>query len=155
MTAQLKRQGISSFNWSFSSSLESIERITNVVQRGLDVHGLSQDVSEDIVCATTEAAINAIKHGNHSDPEKPVQITMRISDRLVVIRVKDQGTGFDPGSIPDPTSPENLLNASGRGIMMMHHLMDRVFIGSGREGTTLVMAKRRAMERAGLESEVA
>jgi len=76
--------------------------------------------------ALEEALINAIKHGNHYDPAKHVQIRCGICKDLVRVEIEDQGKGFDPASVPDPTDPENLESPCGRGIMLMRSFMSRV-----------------------------
>jgi serine/threonine-protein kinase RsbW len=82
--------------------------------------------------ALEEALVNAIKHGNGSDPNKKVQIDYEVSTQEVRIRIEDEGPGFDPASLPDPTTSEFLERPCGRGILLMRHYMSRVtFIGRG------------------------
>ena len=76
--------------------------------------------------AMGEAIANAIKHGNQTDPRKQVHIQSKISKSLLRVRVTDEGPGFDPTTLPDPTAPENLESTTGRGIMVMRNYMDRV-----------------------------
>lgn len=76
--------------------------------------------------AMEEALINAIKHGNHYDPGKQVQITCCMSPDLIRLEVEDQGRGFDLASVPDPTDPDNLESPCGRGIMLMRSFMSKV-----------------------------
>lgn len=76
--------------------------------------------------AMEEALINAIKHGNHYDPSKRVQICCRIYPDLIRIEIEDEGKGFDLASVPDPTDPDNLESPCGRGIMLMRSFMSRV-----------------------------
>jgi serine/threonine-protein kinase RsbW len=76
--------------------------------------------------AFEEALTNAFKHGNKFDPRKMVTIECRVDDRQVVIDIADEGEGFDPDSVPDPTEEENLEIPSGRGIVLMRAFMTNV-----------------------------
>ena len=76
--------------------------------------------------AMGEAMANAIKHGNQADPGKQVHVQSKISESLLRIQIADEGPGFDPATLPDPTAPENLEATTGRGIMVMRNYMDRV-----------------------------
>jgi len=94
--------------------------------------------------AVREAVTNAVLHGNRQDEDKTVDITLKSSPDAVEISVHDQGPGFNPETIPDPTAQENILKASGRGIFFMRSFMDEVawLIRPG-GGTTVRMLKRR------------
>jgi anti-sigma regulatory factor (Ser/Thr protein kinase) len=82
---------------------------------------------ETIGLAVREAIANAIVHGNHCDPEKAVRISVAVNENCdLFVSVKDSGSGFDPGRLPDPVAPENLLAPHGRGIFIMRQLMDQV-----------------------------
>jgi len=85
-----------------------------------------------------ESVINAIKHGNRSDPHKQVvvEFTTRpaVQPDELVISIRDEGEGFDPDALPDPLAPENLLKSSGRGIFFMRSFMDDVSIERASEG---------------------
>ncbi len=74
----------------------------------------------------TEAIANAMLYGSREDRDKRVRVEVRFTDEDVTVRVTDQGTGFDPDTIPDPTLPENLTQPNGRGIFLIRQLMDRV-----------------------------
>jgi len=76
--------------------------------------------------AMEEALINAIKHGNHYDPAKTVEVTCQIFPDRIRIEISDQGKGFDLAAVPDPTDPDNLESPCGRGIMLMRSFMSRV-----------------------------
>ena len=87
-----------------------------------------------ILIALTEAVNNAILHGNHQDPNKKVHITYQTEDQMVFFSVRDQGRGFNPSEIPDPTDPENLEKPNGRGVFLMQRLADSCeFLHSGCE----------------------
>lgn len=71
-----------------------------------------------------EAVTNALIHGNKRDPNKAVTVTVELQPDQVRLRVEDEGPGFDPSLVPDPTAPENLARPSGRGLLLMRHYMD-------------------------------
>ena len=79
-----------------------------------------------MVTALREALANAIRHGSRERAELSVEVGIRLSRRHAEIRVRDHGPGFDPGSVPDPTSAERLLRPTGRGIFYMRQFMDHV-----------------------------
>jgi serine/threonine-protein kinase RsbW len=91
--------------------------------------------------ALEEALVNAIKHGNGMDPNKSVRIQWRIDPECVCVEIEDEGPGFIPAEIPDPTAEENLERPCGRGIMLMRSFMSRVEY-SGR-GNKVLLEKRR------------
>lgn len=76
--------------------------------------------------AMEEALCNAIRHGNRMDPSKVVEVDYDIDPARAIITVTDQGEGFDPSTVPDPTTDENLEKPTGRGIMLMRAYMDEV-----------------------------
>ncbi len=73
-----------------------------------------------------EALVNAIKHGNQMNPDKSVKVFCRMTADSVYIEIEDEGSGFVPAEVPDPTADENLEKPSGRGIMLMRSLMNRI-----------------------------
>jgi serine/threonine-protein kinase RsbW len=80
----------------------------------------------NMLIALTEAVSNAIIHGNKSDENKKVMVnTLSYADKIS-LRIEDEGQGFNPDNLPDPTAPENLLTLGGRGVYLMRHLADDV-----------------------------
>lgn len=73
--------------------------------------------------AIEEALVNAIKHGNHLDVRKKVVVRYTIEENEVRAEIEDEGRGFNPGDVPDPTNPENLERPSGRGLLLMKHYL--------------------------------
>jgi serine/threonine-protein kinase RsbW len=104
--------------------------------------GCSGDEEYWIVTALREALANAVRHGNRTEPERKVRVDYTIDSRSVTIRVEDEGDGFDPDKIPDPTEPENLLRPSGRGIFYMQQFMNRVEFSRAPDGGTAVLMVR-------------
>ena len=100
--------------------------------------GFDEDTTHWVSVAVRESVINAIKHGNHEDAAKLVTIEFAFvpwsSPAELIVRVVDQGEGFDPKSISDPLARENLLNESGRGIFFMRSFMDELVLQSAPEG---------------------
>jgi serine/threonine-protein kinase RsbW len=76
--------------------------------------------------ALEEALVNAIKHGNRMDPHKKVHVGCWVNCDTVRIRIQDEGPGFKPEQVPDPTAEENIENPSGRGIMLMRAFMNSI-----------------------------
>ena len=91
--------------------------------------------------AMEEALVNAITHGNHLDPQKQVKICCRISPELVRVEISDEGPGFNPGTLPNPTDPDRLECPCGRGVLLMRAFMSRVEWGDS--GNSVVLEKER------------
>ena len=106
--------------------------------------GIGDDAAFGIDMAVREAITNAIVHGNKEDDTKQVELSLSCGQRAVEIQVKDEGEGFDPGSVPDPTSPENILKTSGRGNFLIRTFMDDVRFNE--RGNEITMIKRRGAE---------
>ena len=119
-------------------SLIEADAFTEQIMNAMD---FSQDQRDDIAISVSEAVGNAIIHGNLNDPQKSVTLVLRRIRNGLKIVVSDEGNGFDANNIPDPTKPENLLAEAGRGILIIHHLMDDVEIDTGKGGTTVSMIK--------------
>jgi serine/threonine-protein kinase RsbW len=92
-----------------------------------------------IKLALEEALINAIKHGNQMDRNKKVRVLYRVSPGFFEVRVTDEGCGFDPSDVPDPTAVENLERPCGRGLMLMRHYMTEVVYSQS--GNCVAMSK--------------
>lgn len=92
--------------------------------------------------AIEEALVNAIKHGNRMDPTKTVRILCKIATHKVRIEIEDQGEGFQPEEVPDPTADENLERPCGRGIMLMRAFMSSIVYNE--TGNRVVLEKHRS-----------
>jgi serine/threonine-protein kinase RsbW len=88
--------------------------------------GIKQDYYGKILVTTMEAVNNAIVHGNKSDESKSVEIVISYSKKILKITIKDEGQGFIPKEIPDPTKAENLEKFHGRGVFLMSKLADEI-----------------------------
>jgi serine/threonine-protein kinase RsbW len=124
------RQGRHIVQLEFSSAFEMLDLVQVVgdhIARGI---GLDDDAVHWTGVAVRESVINAIKHGNQGDVAKHVFVEFETDtvDRApaLMIRVRDQGPGFDPDTVANPMAPENLLKASGRGIFLIRSFMDEM-----------------------------
>jgi serine/threonine-protein kinase RsbW len=127
------------------SEVRLVDLVHEVSQKLAELAGFSPDDALNVGLAVREAVINAILHGNKSDPSREVEIRLDIPESGGIrVQIRDQGDGFDPEATPDPTEDENVLNASGRGILMIRAFVDSVTFrfrkGSGME-ITLVKNK--------------
>ena len=129
---------------SLPSRIDTVATAAAAVAEFLSRSGITEDAAFGIDMAVREAVTNAVIHGNQKDKNKTVDVTLKSSPDAVEISVHDQGAGFNPEDVPDPTAEENILKASGRGIFFMRSFMDEVnwLIRPG-GGTTVRMLKRR------------
>jgi serine/threonine-protein kinase RsbW len=120
------------------SNFSMLDVVQVVSDRLGQISGLDEDAVHWIGVAVRESVINAIKHGNREDAGKLVTVEFIFAPESapleLVVRVMDQGEGFDPQEIADPLAPENLLKASGRGIFFMRSFMDDVTLKRRSEG---------------------
>ena len=126
------------------SRIESVEKAATETENFVRQCGLGEDVIHPVDMAVREAVANAVKHGNLLDETKRVEITLECSSEGFEITVRDFGKGFEIEEIPDPTHPENLLKANGRGILFMRSFMDEVVWSNHAGGGMMVkMLKKR------------
>ena len=138
------------------SSFENIEIADGMLQELCASSAVEEETAYWVGMALREALANAIKHGNKLNPEKRVHVLVRIDPgEELCIEVEDEGEGFNPADEVDPTSPENLLRDSGRGIFYIRHFMDTVRFSPGERGGTRVALVKRLNKRAqgGLDEE--
>ncbi len=127
---------------SIGSRFEHIDLIQVVVDDALERLGLDDDSRHWVGIAIREAVANAIKHGNRQNPDKQVEVELAIAKDQAIIRVGDEGEGFDVQAVSDPLQPENLLKPNGRGIFYMRNFMDEIEYSSRPEGGTLVTLRK-------------
>lgn len=126
------------------SCLESIDKAVVEALEFASNIGFSDDALYSVDMAVREVVANAVKHGNKEDETKPVEITLKSSTKGFEVTVRDFGTGFAVEDVPDPTNPENLLKANGRGILFMKTFMDEVeWFNHANGGMIVKMLKRR------------
>ena len=127
---------------SIDSKLEFVDLVASVTKNVTTKMGFNEDDASWIELAVHEAVINAITHGNRSAEDKKVDVRFETEQDALVVVVRDYGAGFDPAKLPDPTSADNLLNPSGRGIFYMRTFMDEVEYSVHPEGGSVVRMKK-------------
>ncbi|MEY4119275.1 MAG: Anti-sigma factor [Planctomycetota bacterium] len=105
---------------------EGLESAQTTVADALGARGYPEGAMFAVRLAIEEAVVNAFRHGNLSDPKKVVFFRAAIDDARADFEVEDQGPGFDPRLIPDPTDEDNLEIPSGRGVMLIKAYMTEV-----------------------------
>ncbi len=125
------------------SELPAVSPFIDHVMRFVARFRIKDGNKDEIEVALREALLNAIIHGNRQDPGKAVFVAIRCStDGKISLMVRDEGEGFDPSVVPDPTATENLMSTSGRRIYLMRALMDEVWFE--KDGTVVQMLKHAA-----------
>ena len=124
------------------SDPERLEDVDAFAEERIAKLHFTPDQRDDIAISLSEAVNNAILHGNQGDIKKTVTIVLEERDTDLRIEVSDQGDGFEPEEVADPTDPENLLAESGRGLLIIRHLMDDVIVTPTEHGTVVELIKR-------------
>lgn len=121
-----------------------------LADKGRDV-GFDQDrLRLNFRVGLTEALANAMLYGNCRDPRKRVKVVARLTAELIEVQVTDEGRGFDPHAVLDPTLPANRARSGGRGIFLIRQLMDRVEFNERGNSITMVLLSRNATQRESL-----
>jgi serine/threonine-protein kinase RsbW len=130
----------------FTSAFEMLDFVQVVSEHMGRSVGLDDDARHWVSVAVRESVINAIKHGNRNDSTKHVFVDFEAAQAVheLVIRVRDEGEGFDPEEVANPLAPENLLKASGRGIFLIRSFMDHVHVRRVPEGGMEISMMKRA-----------
>lgn len=118
-----------------AAATASLKEVLDDILRELaQKHCRCGDLNE-IRLALHEALTNALSHGSEMNPKKVIFVRARWDEREGLhIIVRDEGPGFSPEEVPDPTDPENVSKSGGRGLYLMQQLMDEVeFRDRGRE----------------------
>ena len=108
------------------SDLAEARRVQTEIELALQQIRFAEHDIFAIKLALEEALVNAIKHGNQMDPAKQVRVAYHVRADRFEVRITDEGQGFDPDDVPDPTAPENLERPCGRGLLLMRHYMTEV-----------------------------
>jgi len=117
------------------SNLRIVEQTVDEITSGI---GISANCYGKILITMLEAVNNAIIHGNKNNPEKYVDIAIEFRKDKLSIKVSDEGGGFKPDSIPDPTIPENIEEVNGRGVFIMSRLADEIKYSRRGNSVTLI-----------------
>ena len=120
-----------------NSALEELYKVETYIDQLLQKELIPAEIYGNVMVATTEAILNAINHGNQNDPKKTLDFYAESDDKILNIKVVDQGKGFDHSALPGPTNTENLENLSGRGIFIIHTLTDQVTFEN--HGSTIIL----------------
>ncbi|MBI4521979.1 MAG: ATP-binding protein [Gemmatimonadetes bacterium] len=113
-----------------------------VVSRCQAVDSDPRKVRLNLRVGLTEALSNAMLYGNGRDPAKRVRVEIGWDGECVILRVSDEGRGFDPTRVPDPTAATNLWKVGGRGLFLMRQLMDEVHFNDAGNSVTMVLRCR-------------
>ncbi|HET9785479.1 MAG TPA: ATP-binding protein [Terriglobales bacterium] len=127
------------------SRIESVDQAEATAERVAASAGFDESERHRIAMAVREITVNAVMHGNAYDRGKKVTIEFQLSADELVVKISDQGAGFDVGVVADPLAPENLLRASGRGIFLARAFMDQVDVQPSSSGTSVLLIKHRQL----------
>lgn len=121
-----------------ASNLAEVKTVQNEIVPQVERGAFSSEAIFAIRLALDEAVSNAIRHGNDNDPAKTVTVDYQIESDRVRIQVCDQGPGFRPNDLPDPTNPENLCEPHGRGVMLIRAYMTEVTFNATGNCVTMI-----------------
>lgn len=124
----------------FPSAISLMHAILEYLMKRVEKVGVVNTENSNLFIALDEAFVNAVKHGNKFDANKIVRISAEVSTKEARFTIEDEGDGFDIAAIPDPRNPENLFKTSGRGVLIIHNVMDEVTYNE--RGNRLTMIKR-------------
>ena len=136
-------------SYTYDSTLDSVNKVEGTAEQYARRAGFDEDTVPQITMAVRESAVNAVIHGNGYDAAKHFSVAFETTSDSLVVRVCDEGSGFDPDSIPDPLAPENILRGSGRGIFLIRAFMDEVHFRKLDPGTELTLIKHRTPAQSG------
>lgn len=119
------------------SDLQNISKVEKLIDNQSSIFKFNDDVYGKLLLAVVEAVNNCMVHGNKLDINKNVNIHYILDNNCITYTISDEGSGFDPNSIPDPTAPENLEKPCGRGIYLMRHLSDDIIFSNNGTSVTL------------------
>ena len=119
------------------SKVSNLRIVENAIDEATNEMGISQDNYGKILVSTLEAVNNAILHGNQSNPDKIVEVEIVFKGNEIKIIVTDEGLGFRPDEVPDPTVAENIEALNGRGVYLISRLADK--IKYSKKGNTVTM----------------
>jgi len=125
------------------SRIEAVNEAAAALARTLSDLEADEQIAFGLDMAIREAVTNAVMHGNKQDEAKEVRVNIKSSPEAIEISVHDEGQGFNPTEVPDPTAAENSMKTSGRGIFFMRNFVDEVeWLIRPEGGTTVKMIKK-------------
>lgn len=110
---------------SFPSDMSRAHALIDEIMQQVQSMGWNNKEQFAINMALEEGLVNAVQHGNHSDPAKQVHFVCRLADNHLYVRIEDEGEGFDPNAVPDPTDEDHIMVASGRGVLLIRNFVSR------------------------------
>src|SRR5437667_3645617 len=121
------------------SSRKNIPKVEELLAKANADFNVEEQRFRKLLIAVSELVLNAIVHGNKESSVKKVKVTAEYDDEKMIVKVLDEGAGFDVTQIPDPTSAENIRKESGRGIYIVKQLIDRVEYKKTPEGFLIIL----------------
>jgi serine/threonine-protein kinase RsbW len=121
-----------------ASNLVAAREVEEQILKETERMGFSKECGFAIRLALEEAIVNAHRHGNQSDTSKTLTISYNVDHDRMVVRIRDEGTGFDPEGIPDPTQPDRICLPNGRGLMLMRAYLDELHFNDKGNEVTLI-----------------
>ena len=109
-----------------SDSTDAVRPLLDDILNALMANGWENKLVFGVHLSMEEALVNAVMHGNKFNPAKKVHVRVGLSSNLFRAEIADEGEGFDPNRLPDPTDPDYLDKPNGRGVMLMRNFMTRV-----------------------------
>ena len=132
----------------FASTAEGVRPVLDSIEAGLLLHKFDPEEIYKVVMACEEALVNAAKHGNQYNASKKVRLQIRLTGNIFEISIRDEGPGFDPTDVPDPTDVENIDRPCGRGLLMMRYYMQEVlYSDNGRRVFMMRELKRQDVQK--------
>lgn len=125
----------------FFSYYEEMDKVSGAILRDMDEAGYCDEYIRKMKITLTEIMANAISHGNKEDHKRKVTVGHLVEKASTTVAVMDEGNGFDPDSVPDPTLPENLVRDSGRGLFIVRNFVDEMHFS--RKGNRVLIRKHR------------
>lgn len=123
----------------YQSNPEILPEIETYIVGIAQKHNMDEDKINLLALSVSEAASNSIVHGNGANPAKKVTVSISVINNIFKVVFLDQGTGFDPDEVPDPTAPENILKDHGRGIHIMKSYLNQLKYKFTPEGTETIL----------------
>lgn len=140
MAAHARRRAAQkTFRITMGSDPKNIHRVEEFLLNMNSALHIDDEKFGSLLVVVTEAVNNAIIHGNKRNPSKKVVVTCSRRGKVLVIKVKDEGKGFDPDAVPNPIHEENLLRETGRGVFLMRQLMEKVSYNANGNEVTMTM----------------
>lgn len=124
--------------FSIASVKDNLHLVEDFIENMVETFELEESIRGKITLSTIEAVNNAILSGNKENPKKLVKLTAVKGKGKVVVTVEDEGKGFDFSQIPDPTTPERLMQTNGRGLYLIKKLSDKLLFA--KNGAKVIMA---------------